>query len=535
MGKYAGFTSVELRKPQRSYFDMTHDRRMTIEMGQLVPFMVTECLPGDSWNMSTKMLVKFLPLVAPIFNRIKMKIEFHFVPNRILWSEWEDFITQGRQGSGIDTSPQVPYLEIYDIIGLAGGYLNNGTPADWLGIPRIPDSGGGSWNSSGRGLNLLPFAAYQRIYMDYYRNRNFIADDLVPELLSGNNLAVTGKAEWFKPRYRGWNKNDVYVSALPWTQRGDEVLIPMEGTPTYLATSLVKDNNSIYTGNLQWDTTSNLSASSIPGATTNARIENIDTIDNTSITINDFRSAMALQGWMERQAVGGSRYTETIQAHFGVKPQDSRLQRAEYIGGAVLPIQISEILTTAFSLNEVDAVVPPANQAGRGGMMNNTGSFKYYAQEHGFIMGIMTVMPEASYMQGLPRMFKRDSFLDYPWPSFARLGEQEVHNWELYMNNTSMTPDVDGNYPLFGYQSRYIDWKYIPNTTHGTFRTDLNYWTITRNFSSLPVLGDVFVTYQDGTDDDIWAAPTTFNILVFIVNSCGVKRSLPYFAQPALL
>jgi len=245
-----------------------------------------------------------------------------------------------------------------------------------------------------------------------------------------------------------------------------------------------------------------------------------------------FRSAYALQVWLERNAVGGSRYNESTLAHFGVRPQDSRLQRAEYLGGGRMPIKISEIVSTAYS-DDGTATVPLANLAGHGITYGNTNRFSYFCPEHGFIIGILSIMNPPSYHQGMPRMFRRKTFLDYPWPTFAKLGEQQVDKSELFASAANLLEDANGALPLFGYQSRYADWKFIWSSNHGDFHDTLLFWTLTREFSTSPELGEAFVTFEDDTQNRIFAVDgDNDNFWLYVHNHVTVRRALPYFATP---
>jgi len=269
----------------------------------------------------------------------------------------------------------------------------------------------------------------------------------------------------------------------------------------------------------------------------NARIENIDEVELTasSVSINDFRSAYALQVWCERNAIGGSRYVESIYAHFQVPVQDSRLQNAEFLGGGRIKVRISEVVNTAFSDNGTD-IVPAGNMAGHGVSYGDTNQFKYFAPEHGFFLGIMSIMAPATYQQGLSKMWRRRSFLDYPWPSFANLGEQQVDKAELFVNAANLTEDSDGTLPLFGYQSRYAEWKQAQNSNHGNFTSSLLFWSLTRVFLDTPELGSEFLRFPDDVQDQIFAVNDgSDNFWCYIYNNITVVRALPYYGQPSII
>jgi len=544
MSKFAGFSATKLTKPQRSQFDLSHQKRMSIGMGTLYPVVVQEAVPSDTFRGSSEILVRLAPLLAPIFDSMQLYVHFFFVPNRLLWVEWEDFITGGRLGISADpdTAPIPPYFDIGDRLATNPTQLASRSLADYMGVPLFASLPGYTNAASYDGIHcdLLPFMAYQKIWMDYYRDRNFVPDDRYSfPYGSGEQIAAT--TALLTAQRRNY-EHDYFTSALPFTQRGEEVLMPLagSGTVTYLDQTRAT-----------WGDGSNPNASG-PLTVTTAndhvlddddhamRFENIDEVllDASSVSINDFRSAYALQVWLERNAVGGSRYVESTQAHFGVRPQDSRLQRAEYIGGGRIPIKISEIVSTAYS-DDGDAIVPLANLAGHGISYGNTNTFSYFCPEHGFVMGIVSIMAPPSYHQGLGRMFRRRSFLDYPWPTFAKLGEQPVDKAEIFASAANLTEGEDGTLPLFGYQSRYADWKYVPSSNHADFHSSLLFWTLTRNFTASPTLSEAFNYFDNTVQNRIFAVDPTVSgtapFWLFVNNQVTVRRPLPYFGTPNTL
>lgn len=543
---YKGNSQVELHRPQKSVFDLSHEKKLSTRMGRLTPILCLEAIPSDKFSGSSEILVRVAPLLAPIYEALIMYVHFFFVPNRLLWAEWEEMITGGRLGVGIDpvTAPIPPY---FTFMGGAQGDMIESGLFDYLGVPPV-DPESPAWDDLS--LDAMPVLAYQKIWDDYYRDRNYYADDFLETPLpapSGELVVNAGEdGRMTKIRTRDWMK-EYFTASLPFTQRGTEVLMPMSGTGTvsYLDPSIVHGPSALpVTGILGSDNSGGDSGEMRvrdAGAYDEpAWLENIDEVQitNSNVSINDLRSAVRLQEWLERNAVGGSRYVESIQAHFAVRPQDSRLQRAEFLGGGRIPIKISEVVTTAYSQNQADQTIPAANLSGHGVTYGNTNRFNYFCPEHGFIYGLLSIMVKPSYYQGLPRMFKRATFLDYPWPTFAKLGEQEVHKWELQFNAENITPDpITGEYPLFGYQSRYSDWKQCHNTLHGSFRTTLRFWTMARTIDAeSPVeLGAAFVNF----DDTVQNAPfvvngSADNFWLYIHNDVRVVRALPYFGTPTL-
>lgn len=540
MGKFEGFSSVQLVKPKRSTFDLSNLERTTTRMGRLTPINILECAPGDSFSGNAELLVRLAPLLAPIYDNIQAFIHHFFVPNRLLWDEWEEFITAGRLGPDPEEpTPIPPFIDI-DEVGIPSGLFDTSSLADYLGVPPITGALAAlDW--TGKKLDLMPFAAYQLVWHEYYRDRNYIPDSTYFPLASGSNEAPIS-TYMLQIRTRDYLR-DYFTSALPFTQRGEEVLLPLAGTGsvTYMDTSDIKrgDGGNLSGGASQTIRYTGGTSSSVitDSGTFGARIENIDEVllENSEVSINDFRAAYALQVWLERNAIAGSRYTESIMAHFGVRSQDSRLQRPEYIGGGRVPIKISEVVSTAYS-NDGEATVPLANMAGHGISYGNQNGYRYFCPEHGFIISIMSIMVPPSYHQGLPRMFyARRTFLGYFWPTFAKLGEQQVDKVELFMNPTNMT-EVNGELPLFGYQSRYADWKWKFNTNKGDFHDELLFWTLTRQFATTPELNATFVNFDDTTQNRIFAVNgTADNCWCYVSNRVTVKRALPYFGQPNTL
>lgn len=530
MSTYKGFTSVELRKPDKSRFNLSHERRLSTRMGRLTPVFISEVMPDDTFRVSSEIMLRLAPLLAPIMHRVNVFVHFFFVPNRLLWKDWEAFITNGRLGT--ETAPIPPYVAMNTVLGRNKSLLDKGSIADYLGIPNIPDSAAATWGT--RRLDLMPWAACYRVWYDYYRDRNFVPDNTYLPLASGALTDVTTIDALLDKKNRSW-QHDYFTSALPWTQRGAEVLMPLDGSGivTYAPTSIVVDasTNAV---NLTNDANDFLKGVGLN--TGNARIENISAVDITTsdVSINDLRRAVRLQEWLERNALAGSRYNESILAHFGRRTSDARLQRAEYLGGGKIPVQISEVVTTAFSEDGDLNNVPAGNMAGHGISFGKSNYFKRNFEEHGFVAAFMSVMPTSGYMQGIPRMFtNRKTFLDYPWPSFAHLGEQEVYNSEIYFDPTSW-PTPGTEQPLFGYQSRYSDWKYIPSSAHGDFRSSLDFWHLTRKFASQPVLGATFNTFEDALQDRIFAVEGVDTLWCLVYNNVSVTRALPYFGTPML-
>lgn len=546
---FKGFNTVELRKPKRSTFDLSEDKRLSAQMGYLYPIMFKECIPSDSFNGHTEMLVRLAPLLAPIFDQIQVYVHYFFVPYRLLWDEWETFITGGQDGPattvappivGTFVEPEPPQVNVFEMLAFDPTVFQKSNLSDYLGVPLLDDLPNApdpvDWTNNN--LDCIPYVAYSKIWYDYYRDRNFVPDDVFTNhplpLPSGNipTLDVpTFIAEHVGLRPRAY-KHDYFTSALPFSQRGAEVIVP--SAVNYLDASLVRMQNGTVPTGSPLDIGTGPDAGLTVGGGANYGPLRIENIEYVGPLINDFRTAYALQVWLERNALGGSRYTESIQAHFGIRPQDSRLQRAEYIGGGMVPIKISEVVATAWS-NDGAADVPQGNMAGHGVAYGGNNSFNYFCPEHGCIMGLVSIINPPSYHQGLPRYFRRRSFLDYPFPTFAKLGEQEVYDWEIYAASVNWEGQDPSQWPVFGYQSRYSDWKSGRNTNHGDFHDTLLFWTLTSDYGITPVLSQSFVEFNPLIEERIFAVSQGDNFWIYLHNNVKVRRALPYFGTPNTL
>lgn len=540
---YKGFSQVELRQPQRSTFDLSHDKRLSLQMGHLTPVLFQECIPSDSFNGRTEALIRLAPLLAPLYDQIQVYIHYFFVPYRLLWDEWETFITGGQFGPNDpdEPPPVVPQINIFEMLAFDPTYFQKSGLADYLGVPLLddlpnPPTPVPDWTNCF--IDTMPFLACSQIWYDYYRDRNFVSDDVFANHpLPAPSGAVptldvpTWIAEHGGMRIRNY-RHDYFHSALPFAQRGVEVMVP--SVINYMDASRTIDSGTGLgvDGGLFGFTPGGGQIGTLGiGTTDEGRIENLDSVGPL---VNDFRTAYALQVWLERNAVGGSRYTESIQAHFGVRPQDSRLQRAEYIGGGMLPIKISEVVSMAQALDiDLEVPVPQGTLTGYGVSYSNNASFNYFCPEHGCIVGFMSIINPPSYHQGLPRYFKRRTFLDYPFPTFAKLGEQEVYDFEIYAAAENFTDPAAGEtWNVFGYQSRYSDWKTGRNTSHGDFHDTLLFWSLASDFGVTPVLSQAFNEFNVNIEDRIFAVPAVDNFWAYVHNKVFVRRALPYFGTP---
>lgn len=504
------FQSISRRRPKLNRFDLSHEKKLSCNMGDLIPVLLSEVVPGDRFRVNSEIMLRFAPMLAPIMHRVNVWTHYFFVPNRIIWNEWEDFITGGEDGL---QQPVHPYIRSQDMF--TQGKAVNGSLADYLGIPEITDS------LATTRFNALPFRAYTEIFNEYYRDQN-LQTAVTIQKTSGQ---VTD-FDILNLRQRAWEK-DYLTSALPWAQRGDSVSVP--GQVNYLENSLVRDevNDTDYGSTRMAGSTNpyvpgTIWASNYGATDPFVQIRNIDTMD---IDINDLRRSNALQKWLELAARGGSRYVEQILAFFGVKSSDARLQRPEYLGGGRQNVMISEVLQTGQT-----ATTPQGTMAGHGVSVGATNRFTKRFEEHGYVVGIMSVLPRTAYQQGVHRHWSRDDKFDYYFPQFAHLGEQEITEKEVFFNGASSnTPDQ-----TWGYQSRYAEYKYAQSTVHGDFKDTLDYWHMGRKFTSPPALNESFV--RSNPTQRIFANtnPTDHKLWIQIYHDFSALRPMPYFADPRL-
>lgn len=521
---------------RKSSFNLSHSSLVTCNMGKLVPITCIEVNAGETFKLGMSQLTRLAPMLAPVYQNINMYAHFFFVPMRLTWNKWEDFFTGGKDG---DLAPAKPHRFFHQ----QPGEL---PLADYMGIPNEINE-----NTP---VDLLPFVAYQLIYNEYYRDQNLTDEVPLPLDMEGDITDETDILnELFTLRTRCWSK-DYFTSALPFAQRGPEVTAnilgeaPVSGTvfigPPRSKTQLFVQSNGtplasdqyLMTGNELYTPYQNIREVKVGNSTVAGilgSVSPIKTADNNlhadlssvaGISINKLRVLTKLQQYLELKGRGGARYKEQIQMLFGAVVPDYRIQRPEYLGGTKSPIQISNIVQTANNTGENTGV---GDLYGYGLSADGGNIFTKYFSEPGFIMGIMSYMPTASYFQGLPRLFSRFDKLDYLVPLFANLGEQEVLNKEIYAKHTN----PDG---VFGYQARYAEYRYLPDEIHGDFRSSLSYWHLGRKFDTEPALNSTFV--QCNPRKDIFAVQTdTDHIWTMLQFNITAIRPLPRFANPSLL
>lgn len=516
------FTQIQLKKPNSNVFDLTHDFKFSANMGKLTPIMYMECVPGDKIQISAESLIRYSPLIAPVMHRMDATIHYFFVPFRLLWDDWETFITGSNEvkpGGGSDPTP------VHPKVFMDPSNTQVGTLANYFGCPTV------TVGSHTYDVSAFMFSAYSFIWNEYYRDQN-VTPEINHKLVGGYN---NDNPELFKYRSRAW-EHDYFTSALPWAQAGPSVDIPLAPfgdvpvkiqppddypLPGSIVTNAgAQPNLTVPSGFPDWTDVGNQSSMYAETSELGAQ----------PTTINELRRAFRLQEWFEKNARAGRRYIESILAHFNVKSSDKRLQRPEYITGVKTPIIVSEVLNTTgqtVPLGDPDGL-PQGNMAGHAIGVTTGKAGSYFCEEHGCIIGIMSVMPKTAYYQGVPKMYQQFDRYDYFWPEFANLGEQEVLSREIFADQVS----ADGA-QTFGYVPRYSQYKFMNNRIAGQFQTTLDYWHLARKFATAPTLSQQFIEADPTTRVFAITDPNEDHLFIQVLNKVRAVRKMPFYGTPS--
>ncbi len=540
------FSEVRGNEVGRSVFNLSHVKRFTADMGQLIPVLFLECVPGDTMKIGCEAVTRFQPMVAPILDSVDMYVHYFFVPTRLLMDnekDWETFLTGGKDGT--DDSVSLPLWSFKNFDGsdsVTSFPFSNSERYrkyslwDYFGLPVTNDEGFSRNVRTANHILAFPQRAYNLVWNEYYRDEN-----LVDECSKDNSTIL----------YRAWKK-DYFTSALPWQQRGISPALPISGTlPVNFGSTFSLINPTITVGGSDFGIKANSfttpgnflapnsnstvqgNVSSIKGTPSSAsvNIENATTFD-----VAVLREAFQIQRWLELNARAGVRYTEFLKAHFGLAPADEILQRPEYLGGTKSEIVVSEVLQTSRTVEgtETEKGSPQGNLAGHGlGAMSDF-ICSYTAKEFGYIIGIASWMPKPSYQQGVNRMFSRKTKYDFYFPEFSHLSEQALTKGEVYA-----TGDVDHDNAIFGYQSCYAEMKYMPSMNCADMRDTFSYWHLGRKFSSDPSLNAGFLTtnpaYSGGIRKDIFAVNNEPGMIVQFGNVVEAVRPMPVYGTPGFI
>lgn len=537
------FAKVPQANIQRSVFDRSHNYKTTFDSGKLIPIYVDEVLPGDSLSVDMTAFARLATPISPFMDNLKIDFHFFFVPNRLVWDNWQRFC-----GERLTPTDETDFL----VPQCAFSSTENGVIGsiyDYMGIPvsRV--------GPNGIIFNALPFRAYNLIWNEWYRDQNLQNPVPVPV----NDLTNFYNDFKLLPRAK---RHDYFTSCLPWPQKGPSVQLPL-GTTAPVWGELYGDGLGSLSGktqaiNFAAVTLSNTSMTSFREPTGSAGSNVLrdqpgqhadwfgliskesgvstsgiyaDLSEATAATINQLRQAFQIQRMFERDARGGSRYIEILRSHFGVISPDARLQRPEYLGGGSQMVNVTPIAQTSAT----DGTTPQGNLAATGTSTGRAGFSKSFV-EHGFVIGLASVRSFPSYQQGLERFWSRRTRFDYYWPSLANLGEQAVLNKEIYFSDEDSSQSI--NNAVFGYQERYAEYRYKPSLITGKMRSgvagSLDIWHLAQNFSALPQLGSTFI--QDTPPiDRVVAVSSEPEFLFDAYFKVKSARPMPVYSVPGLI
>jgi hypothetical protein len=521
------FSQVPKVSTPRSTFNRTHSHKTTFDGGKLIPFYVDEVLPGDTFNVNANLFGRLATPIVPVMDNIYLDTHYFYVPNRLVWDNFKKFM--GEQENPEDSTD-------YLVPQITANY-SEGSLGDYFGLPT---------NIANISANSLFFRAYNLIWNEWFRDQNLQDSVIVNKGDSGDLI------NQYEILRRG-KRHDYFTSALPWPQKGPGVELPLGSSAPITGTGSVVLGNSmpIYganDGNTNYMGTSRITSSGhdiymnsptsyVAGTDTNLQVEAgtlaADLSSATAATINSLRQAFQLQRLAEKDARGGTRYTEIVRSHFNVTSPDARLQRPEFLGGRTSRLDITPVAqTNATGTHAATGETPQGNLAGFGTVAQTNDGFTKSFTEHGIIIGLCSVRADLTYQKGVNRMFSRRTKYDYYWPTLAHLGEQEILNKEIYAQGTSSDDDV------FGYQERWAEYRYYPSKITGKFRSDaaqsLDVWHQSQDFASLPQLNSTFI--EDNPPLDRLSAVTTEpHILLDSHIEVRTARAMPTYSVPGLI
>jgi len=512
------FASVPKAEIPRSSFDRSHGLKTTLDAGWLYPVFLDEALPGDTFNLKMHAIARLSTPIFPIMDNIYLDTFFFSVPNRLLWDNWEKFNgSQDNPADSVDfTLPTIT------------GTFGEGTIYDYMGLPICPGVSTGT-------AQALPLRAYNLIWNTWFRDENLQNSVTVPK---GNGPDTIGT---YALKRRG-KRHDYFTSALPWPQKGTAVTIPLGTSAPIVSTGKMVLADAISGGNTRdlefgvigADRVMTYPSGGLSGDSFYRSGLAADLTGATAATINTLRQAYQVQKILERDARGGTRYTEIIKAHFGVTSPDARLQRPEYLGGYSQPINITQVHQTT----RPTAPSSPLGTVGGIGtavLAGGQNGFTHSFTEHCTVIGLISVRAEMTYQQRMERLWNRRTRYDFYWPALAMIGEQSILSKELYFDAL----DAAGNETIFGYQERYAEYRYKPSMVTGKMRpaaaANLASWHLAYDFGDdRPVLNDTFIQ-ENPPMDRVIAVPAEPDFILDAWFDFKCARPMPMFGVPGLV
>jgi len=526
------FSNLPTADVQRSSFDMSHPWKGTTDTKFITPCLLQEVLPGDTFNVKTTAFMRLATPIKPIMDSLTADIHYFFVPNRLVWDNWQFFMGERKQIDDDPTTVSIPqYITDMDLPRMEGQL------ADYFGLPLVE-----SLTEIEMEVNALPFRGYELIWNEWYRNQNLQDSTEVPTGDGPDRPTLFGLG-FIKTRHK---RGDYFTRALPWPQKGDPVFLPLGKRAPIMGIGVSdqtwSDNSPPIYETEKTETDSYGFYKEVGGDNSNVFIKGAsagvsplnpaifaDLTEATAATINDIRTAFQIQKLLERDARGGTRYIEIILSHFNVQSPDARLQRPEYLGGGSSRIIINPVASTVETEN-----APQANLAAVGtGVVK--ASMNHSFTEHGYLFGLMSCRQDLTYQNGLDRLWSRKTRYDFYWPALAHLGEQAILNQEIWYDPNGTAEE---NEEIWGFQERYAEYRYQPGRVTGLFRSQhpesLDVWHLAQDFDQLPVLDGPFVI-ENPPIDRVVAVPSEPDLIVDMWHNMKATRPMPVYSVPGLV